>query len=74
MQLNTINLKLAEYKSLGEINEGKFIHFHYLDEKGFGYFRDKIAIFNESNGEYLWFEKDQKDPLNRFDGLFSGRT
>lgn len=75
-----INLKLAEYK------DGKFERFLELG-KDFGYFGDSISVYHEIN---IWNEecrkvyrgrvdgllaaKDEKDPLNRFDGLFDGRT
>lgn len=67
-----INLKLAEYK------DGKFERFLELGSNygNFFYCGDCIGIWDESpeikNGKHCF--KDEKDPLNRFDGLFDGRT
>lgn len=76
-----INLKLAEYN----LETGRFKRFLELG-KDFGYFGDYIAIkyfapYNDFVGQdkvNTWclneLKKDQKDPLNRFNGLFDGRT
>ena len=73
-----INLKLAEYK------DGKFERF--LEFKDFMLSENYIVNVKElnrvnhshssSNYHYSFFQydKDEKDPLNRFDGLFDGRT
>jgi len=70
-----MKLRLAEYK------DGKFERFLELG-KDFLYGGDFI-IFTRSSGyffidtacqEYREQFKDQKDPLNRFNGLFDGRT
>jgi len=66
-----MKLRLAEYKN------GKFERFLELG-KDFGYFGDFILV----SAEYCRsvdptaeiFALDKKDPLNRFDGLFDGRT
>lgn len=74
-----INLKLAEYNA-----EGKFERFLELG-KDFEYGGNYIRVLNITTGietdengiEKLimpYFLKDPKDPLNRFDGLFDGRT
>jgi hypothetical protein len=70
-----LKLRLAQYK------DDKFKRFLELG-KDFGYFGDFI-IFTRSSG-YFFIDtasqecreqfKDQKDPLNRFNGLFHGRT
>jgi hypothetical protein len=66
-----MNLKLAEYK------DGKFERFVELGEFLLGF---KCVVFLDSNDEdadYYYgksFNLDQKDPLNRFNGLFDGRT
>ena len=66
---------------------GKFERFLELGN-GFGYFGESIGIFEKphnisfkGNGNAGWqaprlqiFNKDEKDPLRRFNGLFDGRT
>ena len=72
-----MKLRLAEYK------DGKFEKFLELGDFLFG--GDKVfvdLIFNRYDEEGIFpsecnfycFNKDEKDPLNRFDGLFDGRT
>jgi len=79
-----MQLKLAEYNA-----DGKFERFLELG-KDFGYFGDYIQILPEELLEFEYnitcpdflkdrrqpkiFTKDKKDPLNRFNGLFDGRT
>lgn len=79
-----MKMKLAEYE------DGKFLRFLELedydknDRTSFLYGKDCIKIVINSklrqkgkifpNMEYCNFFKDQTDPLNRFDGLFDGRT
>lgn len=71
-----MQLKLAEYNK-----EGKFERFLELG-KDFGFFGDYIAIselkitFANGNTDDRWRKilRDEKDPLNRFGGLFDGRT
>ena len=72
-----INLKLAEYK------DGKFERFLELG-KDFLFGGDSIIVSGcsvEELIEYMdpifkkdYFKRDEKDPLNRFNGLFDGRT
>lgn len=72
-----INLKLAEYK------DGKFEMFLELG-KDFLFGGDSIIVSGcsvEELIEYMdpifkkdYFKRDEKDPLNRFNGLFDGRT
>jgi len=69
-----INLKLAEYK------DGKFLRFLKLGNE-FCYGGDYITVATVAkvtiSGECDiggCFEKDKTDPLNRFNGLFDGRT
>ena len=71
-----LNLKLAEYN----LETGKFERFLELG-KDFIFGGDFIGLPAELLGEPLeseyfsqWFDKDEKDPLNRFDGLFNGKT
>lgn len=71
-----MNLKLAEYNA-----DGKFERFLELGQKSdhFGYFGDAISYIEEKSVDpFVWINhflvKDPKDPLNRFDGLFHGRT
>lgn len=66
-------LKLAEYNA-----EGKFERFLELG-KDFGYGGNYIELKQNfmQRGDIRWtqnIEKDEKDPLNRFNGLFDGRT
>ena len=65
-----MQLKLAEYN----LKTGKFERFLELGKhlKCFGYFGDEIEICKYPYSPL--FKKDEKDPLNRFDGLFNGRT
>lgn len=79
-----INLKLAEY----DRKTAKFKRFLELDRiededennPTFGYFKDYVKIYwydypvLHSEFKQDIFELDQKDPLNRFNGLFDGRT
>jgi hypothetical protein len=73
-----INLKLAEY----DLNTGKFQEFlelynlcKFSKEIAFLLGQDSIRIIeHEICGDYWDYEKDKKDPLNRFNGLFDGRT
>lgn len=68
-----IKLRLCEYNK-----DGKFERFLELGSNygNFFYCGDCIGIWDESpeikNGKHYF--KDEKDPLNRFDGLFDGRT
>jgi hypothetical protein len=74
-----INLKLAEY----DLKTGKFQGFLELAEEpfyeGFLLGKDFIMVMDEE-AESHWerinniFYQDEKDPLNRFNGLFDGRT
>ena len=77
-----IEMKLAEY----DLETGKFKQFLELGlEKHFLYGGDIIAFHNPKN-QYLYrhtdicgrpsiaYNKDKTDPLNRFNGLFDGRT
>ncbi len=65
-------MKLAEYK------DGKFEGFLELGDNydQFVYVEKFIAIGIGSRciDDHLHFKKDEKDPLNRFNGLFDGRT
>lgn len=61
-----IKLKLAEY----DLKTGKFKKFHNLERFGFVYGGDFINF----DGCHMYSDIDEKDPLNRFDGLFDGRT
>jgi hypothetical protein len=71
-----INLILAQYE------RGKFIGFLELynlckiqSEMTFLLGEDSIRIVeNEMFGDYWNYERDEKDPLNRFNGLFDGST
>jgi len=76
-----MKLKLAEYK------DGKFESFRELGkdfafcgdyvllcEARKGYFEDRTRDFEYDEYYLDRFNKDKKDPLNRFDGLFDGRT
>ena len=77
-----INIKLAKYSE-----EGKFEKYLELG-KDFLYGGDFIRVFASTEEEYKemremkalvvfankTLQKDEKDPLNRFDGLFNGRT
>lgn len=76
-----MNLKLAEYK------DGKFERFLELDclnqdsGKTFSFSKDYVEVIDYDNlchETYLaktdFYLKDEKDPLNRFNGLFDGRT
>jgi hypothetical protein len=72
-----INLKLAEYNK-----DGKFQGFlelynlcKFSGERAFLLGQDSIRIIeHEICGDYWDHEKDEKDPLNRFNGLFNGMT
>lgn len=69
-----INLKLAEYN----LETGKFERFLEIG-KDFGYLGSYILILysEDEDAEYSGeksFPLDQKDPLNRFNGRFDGRT
>jgi hypothetical protein len=80
-----MNLKLAEYKD-GKFE--KFLELDSLDAKSgetFTYASDYIELleyvdYDDGSGMRVdhchaeIYEKDEKDPLNRFDGLFDGRT
>lgn len=73
-----MKLRLAEYKDID------FVRFWNFPE--FGYYGDFISLSNEllnteravqeieAGFKATSFKKDKKDPLNRFDGLFDGRT
>lgn len=73
-----MKLKLAEYK------DGKFERFWNLPD--FGYYEDFVSISNttidterakkeiEAGYKATGFQRDEKDPLSRFDGLFDGIT
>lgn len=77
----TIEMKLAEY----DLETGKFKHFLELG-KDFLYGGDSIVLVNRKKfpdgiivdrwfyGEEHLTKKENKDPLNRFNGLFDGRT
>ncbi len=72
-----INLKLAEYNK-----DGKFQVFLELynicgfqREITFLLGQDSIRIIeHEIFGDFWNHERDEKDPINRFNGLFDGRT
>lgn len=69
-----LNLRLAQYSA-----EGKFEKFLELGED-FVYGGNYISLNSDlvvKNGRWepiRVFFKDEKDPLNRFNGLFNGRT
>jgi len=71
-----MNLKLAEYKN------GKFLRFLELGlDKEFMYGGSHIALNWQSDVlnidppyDRMSFSKDETDPLERFNGLFDGRT
>ena len=81
-----IDLKLVEYDLDGKFL--KFIELTDYDRStrtSFLYGKDHIVInlrfkvrekgvLSGDNIEFCYFLKDQKDPLNRFNGLFDGRT
>ena len=76
-----INLRLAEY----DLKTGKFVRFLALGED-FVYGGDFVGIYPQtvlqairkctifSSDNFYKFEKDETDPLNRFNGRFDGRT
>ena len=77
-----INLKLAEY----DLKTGKFVRFLELG-KDFGYFGYFVGVYPQtlfqalrkciafvSSDSFYGYDLDKKDPLNRFGGLFDGRT
>lgn len=59
-------LKLAEY----DLKTGEFVRFHNLERFGFVY----GGSFINFDGCHLYYDIDEKDPLNRFYGHFDGRT
>ena len=68
-----MDLKLAEY----DLETGKFEKFRKCgsDSGEFSYAVDMIGIWEDfgfTNGE--WYDFDEKDPLNRFDGRFDNRS
>lgn len=69
-----MNLKLAEYK------DGKFERFLFRSKSNISDFLIRsndiqIAYCNDNSDIYVdEYKLDQKDPLNRFNGLFDGRT
>lgn len=79
-----INLKLAEY----DLETGKFKRFlelgdHFLFGGDFIHLDDNYEkeglgcfdfIWNDEHNRAGCLIKDEKDPLNRFNGLFDGRT
>lgn len=77
-----MELRLSEYN----LNTGKFESFLEIGNKnGFAYCGDYIFVnylepehnLGVENYDMYYlkkFKKDQKDPLNRFNGLFNGRT
>ena len=68
-----INLRLAEY----DLKTGKFEQFFNLglnDPYSFGFYGDTITVYYSWIGESFSYDLDEKDPLNRFNGLFDGRT
>lgn len=76
-----INLRLAEY----DLETGKFVRFLELG-KDFVYGGDFVGVYPQtalqairkctifSSDNFYKFEKGETDPLNRFNGLFDGRT
>lgn len=76
-----INIKLAQYNE-----EGKFEKYLGLSNNGIQYAPDGKEFMNDGfllgfkmvmmdvNRIMECFHLDEKDPLNRFDGLFDGRT
>ena len=68
-----INLKLAQYNKKGEFE--KFLELGG-DYGNFFYSGEYVGIYNSSedikDGRHYLIDK--KDPFNRFDGLFDGRT
>jgi hypothetical protein len=71
-----ITLKLAKYER-GKLQG--FLELYnicgFQRETTFLLGQDSIRIIqNEIFGDYWNYEKDKKDPLNRFNGLFHGRT
>lgn len=75
-----INLELAEY----DLETGKFVRF--LEVGNDFLFGGDIIVFHNPSSQnnykyvdckgltHIDYKKDKKDPLNRFDGLFNGRT
>jgi len=82
-----LELKLAEYKDgkfegFLKLKEAKLYnmalgHPHkrpdLTEDKGFCLADNCVLLFN-NDSDFDIFLKDQKDPLNRFNGLFNGRT
>ena len=76
-----INLKLAEY----DLKTGKFVRFLELG-KDFVYGGDFVGVYPQtalqairkctifSSDNFYKFEKDETDPLKRFNNLFNGIT
>jgi hypothetical protein len=74
-----INLRLAEY----DLKTGKFVRFLELG-KDFVYGGDFVGVYPQtalqairkctifSSDNFYKFEKDETDPLNRFNGRFDG--
>lgn len=85
-----LQLKLADYGGKKEKFErfselgsdfvfgGDFILFHNPEEVSYKNYLNDPSVINTtilaSNYCQVKFFKDKKDPLNRFDGLFNGRT
>jgi len=68
-----IKLKLAEY----DLKTGKFNEFFDLglnEPYSFGFYGDTITVYYAWIDESFSYDLDKKDPLNRFNGLFDGRT
>ena len=74
-----INLKLAQYNEKGEFEKflelgkdfllgGEFIVFHNPNNQ------HNYKHIDINGLTHIDYKKDQKDPFNRFDGLFDGRT
>jgi len=82
-----INLKLAEYNKDGKFQgflelckTQLLVNYNFeieIDEEGFLFGKDciiKISHGFDCLSDIETFYKDKKDPLNRFNGLFDGRT
>lgn len=67
-----INLKLAEYNVDGKFE--RFIELAGIYSAGAAFLFAKDYIKVNDDESISNYEKDEKDPLNRFNGLFDGRT
>lgn len=69
-----IELKLAEY----DLKSRKFLRFYSFGKSKYSFFYGGDTLLIQHYSEILAAEfhvnKDEKDPLKRFNGLFDGRT